>query len=102
MKRAVEIEVHSDLAVLPSEWSVALAPHAERLAYVSDRDGAPRVWVRDLEQHSEYVLDTGPAQVQSVSWSVFGDWLALLVAPVGSPRTEVWVVHPDGSDLHQI
>jgi dipeptidyl aminopeptidase/acylaminoacyl peptidase len=96
------IEVHSDLALLPSEWSVALAPHAERLAYVSDRDGAPRVWVRDLEQHSEYVLDTGPAQVQSVSWSVFGDWLALLVAPVGSPRTEVWVVHPDGSDLHQI
>jgi len=94
--------VHSDLALLPSEWSVALAPHAERLAYVSDRDGAPRVWVRDMEQHDEYVLDTGPAQVQSVSWSVFGDWLALLVAPVGSPRTEVWVVHPDGSDLHQI
>jgi len=106
MKRAPEvetaIEIQSDLALLPSEWSVALAPHAERLAYVSDRDGAPRVWVRDLVQHSEYVLDTGPAQVQSVSWSVFGDWLALMVAPVGSPRTEVWVVHPDGSDLHQI
>lgn len=102
MKQGPDINIRSDLALLSSEWSVALAPHADRLAYVSDRTGVPRVWVHDLEHQSERVLDTGPGYVHAVSWSVYGDWLAVLSAPHGSPRTEVWVVHPDGSDLHRI
>jgi dipeptidyl aminopeptidase/acylaminoacyl peptidase len=94
--------VRSDLALLASEWSVALAPHADRLAYVSDRSGTARVWVRDLAEQSDHVVDTGPAHVLAVSWSVYGDWLAVSAAPGGSPRTELWVVHPDGSDLHRV
>jgi dipeptidyl aminopeptidase/acylaminoacyl peptidase len=96
------LDVRSDLALLSSEWSVALAPHAERLAFVSDRDGLPRVWVRDLAQQTELVLDTGSSHIQAVSWSVFGDWLAISAAPGGSPRTQVWVVRPDGTELRQV
>lgn len=102
MSEAAPPYIRSDLALLPSEWSIALAPDADRLAYVTDRDGAPRVWVRDLNDDSECVLDTGAGHVQTVSWSVGGGWLALLSAPGGSPRTEVWVVRPDGSELHQV
>lgn len=97
-----DVPVHSELALLPSEWSVALAPDADRMAYVTDRDGAPRVWVRSLSDGTERVLDTGPGLVQEVRWSVVGGWLSLLCAPGGSPRTEVWVVRPDGSELHQV
>src|ERR1700712_2961734 len=96
------LHIRSDLALLTSEWSAALAPHADQLAYVTDRAGAPRVWVRDLESHSERALETGPQHISSVTWSVCGEWLALLAAPGGSPRSEVWVVRPDGSELHQV
>ena len=89
------------LARLPAAWSPALSPDGRELAFVSDRDGAPRVWVKQLGSGSERVLDTGPALVQHVSWSVDGAWLAVLAAPGGSPRTGVWVVRPDGSDLHR-
>ena len=37
-----------------------------------------------------------------MSWSVDGGWLALLAAPGGSPRTQVWLLRPDGSSLHRV
>jgi dipeptidyl aminopeptidase/acylaminoacyl peptidase len=72
------------------------------VAYVSDRDGAPRVWVHRRRDGSDLRVETGPQQVQHVSWSVEGDWLAVHVAPGGSPRTQVWVVRPGGDDLREI
>jgi dipeptidyl aminopeptidase/acylaminoacyl peptidase len=79
-----------------TSWSPAPSPDGDRVAHVSDRSGSPRVWV------GEDVLDTGPHPVVSVSWSPDGTWLACLLAPGGAPRTEVWLVRPDGSDLHQV
>lgn len=90
------------LAHLSSAWSPALSPGADRLAYVCDEDGAPRVWVVDLRDGHKRALDTGPALVQHVSWSVCGAWLAVLVAPGGSPLTQVWVMRPDGRELHEV
>jgi prolyl oligopeptidase PreP (S9A serine peptidase family) len=83
-------------------WSPALAPDGTALAYVSDREGAPRVVVRHVHDGQERILDTGPASVLAVRWSVDGGWLALLAAPGGGPRTQVWVLRPDGSDLRQL
>ena len=90
------------LALATASWSPALAPDASAIAYVSDRDGTPRVWLQDLETGTERVIDTGPALVQQVRWSVDGAWLAVLAAPGGSPRTQVWLVRPDGRDVHRI
>ena len=85
-----------------SAWSVSLSPDGQRLAYVSDRDGTPRLFVSDLDGNNECVIDTGSDPVQEAHWSVAGGWISLLVAPGGSPRTQVWAVRPDGSDLRQI
>ena len=83
-------------------WSPTLSPDGARLAYCSDRDGEPRVWLFDRAGGTHAPLDGAPASVQRVSWSVDAEWLALLVAPRGSPRTQVWVCRVDGSGLREV
>lgn len=85
-----------------SAWSVSLSPDGTRLAYVSDRQGTPRLFVAELDGSGERVIDTGPDPVQEARWSVGGGWIALVAAPGGSPRTAVWAVRPDGTDLHLV
>ncbi|OPG05498.1 prolyl oligopeptidase family serine peptidase [Microbispora sp. GKU 823] len=84
-------------------WTPALAPDRRAVAYVSDRDGAPRVWVQPLEPGGRArVVDTGPEPVADVSWSPAGDRLAVLVAPGGGEHTQVWTVRADGGDLRPL
>lgn len=90
------------VANVRTSWSPSLAPAGDAVAYVSDRDGVPRVWIRDLAGGEERAIDTGPDPVQQVRWSIDGEWLAVLVAPGGSPRTQVWAVRPDGRELHRV
>jgi dipeptidyl aminopeptidase/acylaminoacyl peptidase len=90
----------------PSEvsgsWSSALSPDGRHAAYVSDRSGAPRVWVQPVGSALAFLVDTGEHPVMSVQWSTGGGWLACQLAPGGAPRHEVWLVRPDGSELHQV
>jgi dipeptidyl aminopeptidase/acylaminoacyl peptidase len=90
----------------PSEvsgsWSPALSPDGRHAAYVSDRSGTPQVWVQPVGSDLTFLVDTGAEPVQSVHWSTGGGWLACVVTPGGAPRTEVWLVRPDGSALHQV
>ncbi len=90
------------LASATGAWSPSLSPNGAFIAYVSDRDGAPRVWLHSRRDGTEICLATGPEPVQQVHWSIDGDWLAVLLAPGGSPRTQVWVVRADGRDLHEV
>ncbi|MFC7383320.1 S9 family peptidase [Sphaerisporangium rhizosphaerae] len=81
--------------------SPALSPDNRSLAYVSDRDGSPRVWVQPLERDGARrarVLDTGPEPVGDVLWSPDGEWLAVTVSPGGGEHTQVWAMRPDGAD----
>ncbi|MFI7599283.1 S9 family peptidase [Actinoplanes sp. NPDC049681] len=90
----------------PSEasgsWSPTLSPDGRHMAYVSDRSGSPKVWVQPVGSELTFLVDTGEEPVASVHWSTGGGWLACVIAPGGAPRTEVWLVRPDGSALHQV
>ncbi|MBT0772723.1 S9 family peptidase [Kineosporia sp. J2-2] len=85
-------------------WSPTPDPHGTRIAFISDRGGAPSIWVKDL--HSQQTQPVSPgislARVLSISWSPDGAWLACLVAGAGSSRDEIWVVRPDGSGLRLV
>ncbi|MCA2219381.1 S9 family peptidase [Jidongwangia harbinensis] len=83
-------------------WSPALSPDGRHAAYVSDRSGTPKVWVRPVGSDLTFLVDTGVHPVMEVQWSTGGGWLACLLAPGGAPRHEVWLVRPDGSGLHQV
>jgi len=91
---------------LPSDtsgsWSGTLSPDGRHAAYVSDRSGSPKVWVQPVGSELTFLVDTGEHPVVSVHWSTGGGWLACVLAPGGAPRTEVWLVRPDGSTLHQV
>lgn len=94
--------VRSTVAAVAGCWSPSLSPDHRWIAFVSDRDGVPAVWVRRSRDLRELKVDTGPDPVLQVSWSRDGAWLAVLIAPGGSPCTQVWVVRPDGRHLHQL
>lgn len=48
-------------------------------------------------------LPIGRDQVEAVSWSPDGAWIAVLGAPGGeATRTRVWVVRPDGREAHRV
>lgn len=83
-----------------SDWSAS--SHAGQIAFVSDRTGGPRAWVRNWGGGGTRQLDTGDHPVLQVSWSPDGAWIACVIAPGGAPRSEVWLIRPDGTGLHQV
>jgi hypothetical protein len=94
--------IAAGFASATSAWSVSVSPDAARIAWVSDREGSPRLYVSDLDGSHPRAIDTGPEPVRAAHWSSDGGWIALLIAPGGSPRTEVWAVRPDGTGLRKL
>jgi dipeptidyl aminopeptidase/acylaminoacyl peptidase len=92
----------ASFASATAAWSPALSPDGALVAYCSDKGGSPQVWLHDRENGTERRVEHTPDSVQHVSWSIDGEWLALLVAPDGAPRTQVWVVRIDGTGLREI
>jgi dipeptidyl aminopeptidase/acylaminoacyl peptidase len=87
-----------EIAGAPGAWCPALSPEGDRVAYVTDRSGIPRLEVAGVHAATPVVL-SGPAEeVVSVAWSPDGSRLAYLVSPGGSICAELHVVRPDGSD----
>jgi dipeptidyl aminopeptidase/acylaminoacyl peptidase len=82
------------------------SPDGTALAWISDRDGRPRAWAAVLpadgpvvEPESALLPD---ADVQAISWSPDGQWLACQVAPGGGERTRVRLVSPDGAEVRDL
>lgn len=84
------------------DFAPAPSPDGTRVAYLSDRAGTPGIWIRQVGADDAVALPTGDDPVLAVSWSPDGRWLACVVAPGGAPRTEVWLLRPDGSACHQV
>ncbi len=100
---------------LPPAWLAAvsctggrLSPDGRLLAYLSDRDGFPALWVTEIGDDVAGVedrsvrLDTGPGHARTVSWSPDGAWLACQLAPHGGEHTRVVVLRPDGTGLREL
>ena len=95
-----------DLVGAWGSWGPTLSPHAEQMAFISDRTGVPQVWVQDLRLDGTFdeptMITFSDDPVVRVSWSADGAWLACAVATDGGVRTQVWVVRPTGADARRI
>ena len=74
-------------------WSPALSPDGRHAAYVSDRRGAPKVWVQPVGSELTFLVDTGEHPVIGVHWSTGGGWLACQISPGGAPGDRLPVAH---------
>jgi dipeptidyl aminopeptidase/acylaminoacyl peptidase len=90
--------VLAEIAGASGAWCPALSPEADRVAYVTDRSGIPRLEVAPLDGGTPMVLSGPTEEVVSVAWSPDGARLAYLVSPGGSICAELHVVRADGSD----
>lgn len=95
----------AEIAGAAGAWCPALSPAGDRVAYVTDRSGLPRLEVLPVggEAAAFPLVLSGPDQeVVSVAWAPDGAWLAYLVSPGGSICAELHVVRPDGSDARLV
>ena len=90
------------MAKVGSCWSPSFSPDGERLAFVSDLSGVPQVWTVPTAGGWPGAVTALDDQVLDVAWSPRGDWLAFGLAPGGGMNQQVYLVRPDGTDLHRI
>ncbi|MGY1770477.1 alpha/beta fold hydrolase [Blastococcus sp. SYSU D00813] len=97
----------AEVAGAAGAWCPALSPAGDRVAYVTDRSGIPRLEVLPVGDVGgaaalPLVLSGPDQEVVSVAWAPDGAWLAYLVSPGGSICAELHVVRPDGSDARLV
>ena len=72
------------------------------MAYVCDRSGLPRLLIAALAGGPARLVSPPEQEVVSAAWSPDGEWLAYLVSPDGTIRSELHAVRPDGTDAHLV
>ncbi len=94
----------AEIAGVIGAWCPSLSPTGDRIAYVTDRSGLPRLEVAHLDRtglradEAPRLVSPPHQEVVSVAWSPDGQWLAYLVSPGGLIRAELHVIRPDGTD----
>jgi len=76
-----------------SSWSPVWSPDGRTLAFLSDRDGAVRVWLWTRATRALRRLNAEPVRVyfgfESIRWSPNGRRVAVKMAPLGLPRAQL-------------
>lgn len=95
----------SDLRVIFSEKEVfsyhpALSPDGRKIAFASDRDGNPEIYVIDVDGGNLRRLTDDPAIDEYPTWSPDGQWIAFHSNRDGD--FDIYIMRPDGSDLRRL
>jgi Tol biopolymer transport system component len=94
--RARLAEGQSGFLSAPS-WS----PDGSTLAYVSEADGNPDIWVVDLDGSNAINLTQEESKDHSPAWSPDGAWIAF-ASLRDSRYWELYAMRPDGSDVQRL
>lgn len=97
----LETEV-ARMAKIGACWSPSFSPDGSRLAFVSNLNGVPQVWIVDSAGGWPRLVTALDDQVGGVEWSPDGRWLAFSLAPGGGMNQQIHLVRPDGMDLRRI
>ncbi|MDQ6651340.1 MAG: S9 family peptidase [Acidobacteriota bacterium] len=90
------------MARIGSASSPSFSPDGKRVAFVSNLNGIPQVWVMPADGGFPGLVTAFDDPVGFVTWSPDGAWLALNVAPGGGFNEQIYVVRPDGTGLRRM
>jgi dipeptidyl aminopeptidase/acylaminoacyl peptidase len=82
--------------------SPSFSPDSKHIAFISDLNGLPQVWIVATEGGWPKLVTALDDQISGVSWSPDGAWLAFLLAPGGGMNQQVYLIHPDGTGLKRL
>ena len=77
--------------------SPTFSPDGKRVAFVSDLNGVPQIWVVPSEGGWPTLVTNDNDPVGNVMWSPTSDWMAYSLAPGGGMNAQVYVIKADGS-----
>lgn len=89
------------MAKIGSCWSPSISADGTRIAFVSDLNGIPQVWIVSTKGGWPELITALDDPIDKVAWSPDGAWLAFELAP-GSGSQQVYLVRPDGSQLRRL
>jgi Tol biopolymer transport system component len=92
----------SRMAKIGRAGSPSFSRDGKRIAFVSDLNGIPQIWVVPTEGGWPVLVTNGDDPVGNVIWSPTSDWLAYSLAPGGGMNTQVYVVRADGSGQQRL
>ncbi|HEX2912420.1 MAG TPA: S9 family peptidase [Chloroflexia bacterium] len=78
------------------------SPDGSQLAFSWNVSGAPQVWIVEAEGGWPRQITALDDPVTNLNWSPSGEWLAVNIAPGGGMNGQIYLVRPDGTDLHLI
>jgi Tol biopolymer transport system component len=90
------------MAKIASATSPSFSPDGKRIAYVSNLNGMPQIWIVDAAGGYPQLVTAFDDPVGFVEWSPDGAWLAFTLAPGGGMNEQVYLVRPDGSGLRRL
>ncbi len=77
----------------------SFSPDGSRISLVSDLNGLPQVWIVPTEGGWPELVTAMEDQVFQAQWSPSGEWISFSLAPGGGMNRQIYVIHPDGTDL---
>jgi dipeptidyl aminopeptidase/acylaminoacyl peptidase len=95
-------EMVTRMARIGRAFSPSFSPDGKRIAFVSDLNGVPQIWIVPAAGGQPTMLGGGDDPVGRVVWSPTSDWLAFSLAPGGGMNTQIYVVRPDGTGLRRL
>jgi dipeptidyl aminopeptidase/acylaminoacyl peptidase len=90
------------MARIGSCGSPSFSPDGRQIAFISNLSGVPQVWTVAAEGGWPLAVTALEDQVGGVEWSPDGAWLALSLAPGGGMNQQIYLVRPDGRELHRL
>ncbi len=92
----------SMMAKIGACWSPSFSPDGSQIAFISDLNGLPQVWIVSSKGGWPQRVTALDDQISGVKWSPSGEWLAFNLAPGGGMNQQVYLIRPDGSGLRRL
>ncbi len=81
----------------------SFSPDGKRLAFISDLNGIPQIWIVPSEGGYPQLVTIGNDPVTSSQWSLTdNNSLVFSLAPGGGMNTQIYVIHPDGTGQRRL